>query len=315
MEENIYKNAKVVVVDDVEEVLHSTKNCLKFEGMQVECFDNPIEALEYLKNNKADVLLLDFFMPQMNGDEFVKQLREFNQETIIILQTGYSDKIPPLEMIDKMNIQGYLDKLKGEDELVLMTKAAIKTSFLNKEIRKKDKEITKLSYKKAIMGNLIVNLVNEAKDQLMQIGGMNSAIATDENYQIESKGIQAALEKTYKLYEALNFETLKEVMAIKLKETIEILLKPTLLVNNSTLVFSVENENEVIYNVNDVIYIIIKTVEILTKNNIKNINIKRANNMFEIYLDDNIDKNSLNELEMLEDEKYKIKIDNNKISF
>lgn len=104
-------------------------------------------------------------------------------------------------------------------------------------------------------------------------------------------------------------------MAIKLKETIEILLKPTLLVNNSTLVFSVENENEVIYNVNDVIYIIIKTVEILTKNNIKNINIKRANNMFEIYLDDNIDKNSLNELEMLEDEKYKIKIDNNKISF
>ena len=186
MEENIYKNAKVVVVDDVEEVLHSTKNCLKFEGMQVECFNNPIEALEYLKNNKADVLLLDFFMPQMNGDEFVKQLREFNQETIIILQTGYSDKIPPLEMIDKMNIQGYLDKLKGEDELVLMTKAAIKTSFLNKEIRKKDKEITKLSYKKAIMGNLIVNLVNEAKDQLMQIGGMNSAIATDENYQIES---------------------------------------------------------------------------------------------------------------------------------
>lgn len=105
-------------------------------------------------------------------------------------------------------ITEYLDKLKGEDELVLMTKAAIKTSFLNKEIRKKDKEITKLSYKKAIMGNLIVNLVNEAKDQLMQIGGMNSVIATDENYQIESKGIQAALEKTYKLYEALNFETL-----------------------------------------------------------------------------------------------------------
>lgn len=315
MEENIYKNAKVVVVDDVEEVLHSTKNCLKFEGMQVECFNNPIEALEYLKNNKADVLLLDFFMPQMNGDEFVKQLREFNQETIIILQTGYSDKIPPLEMIDKMNIQGYLDKLKGEDELVLMTKAAIKTSFLNKEIRKKDKEITKLNYKKAIMGNLIVNLVNEAKDQLMQIGGMNSAIATDENYEIESKGIQAALEKTYKLYEALNFETLKEVMAIKLKETIEILLKPTLLVNNSTLVFSVENDNEVIYNANDVIYIIIKTVEILTKNNIKNINIKRANNMFEIYLDSDIDKNSLNELKMLEDEKYIIKIDNNKISF
>lgn len=60
MEENIYKNAKVVVVDDVEEVLNSTKSCLEFEDMQVECFINPLDGLEYLKNNKADVLLLDF---------------------------------------------------------------------------------------------------------------------------------------------------------------------------------------------------------------------------------------------------------------
>lgn len=167
MEENIYKNASVVIVDDVEEVLKSTKNCLEFEDMNVTCFSNPIEVLEYLKANKADVLLLDFFMPEMNGDEFVEKLREYNQETIVILQTGYADKIPPLEMIDKMNIQGYLDKLKGEDELVLMTKAAIKTSFLNKKIREKDREIAQLNYKKATMGNLIANLVNEAKDQLM----------------------------------------------------------------------------------------------------------------------------------------------------
>ena len=72
MEENIYKNANVVVIDDGEEVLRSVKNCLEFEDMNVECFLNPEEGLEYLKNNRPDVLLLDFFMPQMNGDEFVK---------------------------------------------------------------------------------------------------------------------------------------------------------------------------------------------------------------------------------------------------
>ena len=153
MEENIYKNASVVIVDDIEEVLRATKNCLEFEELNVTCFSNPIEGLEYLKTNKADVLLLDFFMPEMNGDEFVAKLREYNQETIVILQTGYADKIPPLEMIDKMNIQGYLDKVKGENELILMTKSAIKTSFLNKKIREKDQEIAKLSYKKAIIGN------------------------------------------------------------------------------------------------------------------------------------------------------------------
>ena len=41
--ENIYKEAKIVVIDDVEEVLLSTKNCLEFEDMQVECFSSPKE--------------------------------------------------------------------------------------------------------------------------------------------------------------------------------------------------------------------------------------------------------------------------------
>jgi len=129
-----YKDAKILVVDDVEEVLHSTRNCLKFEGMNVECIQNPIEALEYLKNNDVDVLLLDFFMPQMNGDKFIEELRKFNNETIIILRTGYSDQVPPLEMIDTLKIQGYIDKLKGDAELILLTKSAIKTSFMYKEI-------------------------------------------------------------------------------------------------------------------------------------------------------------------------------------
>ena len=314
MEKDIYKNAKIVVIDDVEEVLKSTKNCLEFEEMQVKCFSNPIEGLEYLKNNNADVLLLDFFMPEMNGDEFVEELRKYNQETIIILQTGYSDKIPPLEMIDKMNIQGYLDKLKGEDELLLMTKAAIKTSFLNKEIREKDKEIAKLNYKKAITGNLIVNLVNEAKDQLMQIGGMNSVIASDNDYQVETNGIRSALEKTYNLYEALNFEALKEINIINLKSIVEILLRPTLLLNNASLNFCIENDNDNIDNVSSEIYLIIKAVEILVKNNIKEICIKRINNKFEIYFDGNLETKLLKELEIL-DEKNCLKIDNNKIIF
>ena len=318
MEENIYKNANVVVIDDVEEVLRSVKNCLEFEDMNVECFLNPEEGLEYLKNNRPDVLLLDFFMPQMNGDEFVKKLREYNDETIVILQTGYADKIPPLEMIDKMNIQGYLDKLKGEDELLLMTKAAIKTSFLNKKIVEKEREVARVSYKKAIMGNLIVNLVNEAKDQLMQIGGMNGAIEmnTDE-FKVENNGIRNALDKTYKLYEALNFESIENCNFEKFKEIINILLKPTLILNNNTkLEFSNENNEKIIKNIEDNIYFIIKIVEIMVKNNTSNVVIELKVENEETYLEisyssenDNI---NLDEIKLL-DENRKIIMESNKI--
>lgn len=274
MEENIYKNAKIVVIDDVEEVLNSTKNCLEFEDMQVQCFSNPIEGLEYLKNNKVDVLLLDFFMPEMNGDEFVTKLREFNNETIVILQTGYSDKIPPLEMIDKMNIQGYLDKLKGEDELVLMTKAAIKTSILNKQIIEKDREISRLQFKNSITGSLITNIVNEAKDQLVQISAMNASIQSDNAYELETRGIGNAIGTIGKLYNALSFDYLKDITMNELKEITSILLKPILLISNSTLVFDDSDNCSIDQNTSDIIYFIIEAVEILARNEKNDIKVK-----------------------------------------
>lgn len=319
MGENIYKNASVVIVDDVEEVLKSTKNCLEFEDMNVTCFSNPIEGLEYLKVNKADVLLLDFFMPEMNGDEFVEKLREYNQETIVILQTGYADKIPPLEMIDKMNIQGYLDKLKGEDELVLMTKAAIKTSFLNKKIREKDREIAQLNYKKAIMGNLIANLVNEAKDQLMQISGMNQSIEMDsKEYEKETNIIKNALEKTYELYEALNFENLKNIDLSQFNKIVKILIKPTLLLNNANLLLETEDNSIVVHNSSDNIYLTIKLIEILIENNNKEIKVKaiRENNSgyLQIIAENMINNINLQEIELL-NSGNELKRDNNMIKF
>lgn len=317
MEESIYKNAKILVVDDIEEVLNSTKNSLKFEGMNVETSNNPIEALEYLKNNKVDVILLDFFMPQMNGDKFIEKLREFNSETVIILRTGYSDKVPPMEMIDSLNIQGYIDKLKGEDELLLMTKSAIKTSYLYKQIIDKDKEIAKLHYKNAIKGNLIVKLVNEAKDQLMQIGIMNGCIESEtQDFNTETSAIKVALEKTQKLYEALNFDMLENITLSNLVEIIEILTKPILLLNNAFLTFDSSENNYIFKTENNVIYVIIKIVEILTANDVKNIKITAKNELGNLVLESTFEKeissDKMKELELLM-EKNKFEIETNKI--
>ena len=288
MEEDIYKKAKVVVVDDVEEVLNSTKNCLEFEGMQVKCFSNPLEGLDYLKKNKADVLLLDFYMPEMNGDEFVTKLREFNTETIIILQTGYSDRIPPLEMIDKMNIQGYLDKLKGEQELILMVKAAIKTAFLNKQILEKEKELSKIRYKDSITGSLIAHLVNDAKNQLLQISAMNNSIASEtEQYEIQTRGINNAVLKIGKLYNALNFEYIDQINLNELKEIISILLKPSLIIANSVMTFEVTDDFIIEEKADDIIYLVVEAVNIFTKDtrNIINTKIEKLDNNIRITME------------------------------
>lgn len=104
-----------------------------------------------------------------NVDNFIEiiNINEINQESKIVkeLSRKYIKLINNNLM--KFYILGYengtadvlsvshhiVDKVKGENELILMTKSAIKTSFLNKKIREKDQEIAKLSYKKAIIGN------------------------------------------------------------------------------------------------------------------------------------------------------------------
>lgn len=300
--DKIYEQAKVVIIDDVEQVLNSNRRRLEFEGMNVTCFSNPEQGLEYLKENKDDVLLLDFFMPQMNGDEFVEKLREYNGETIVILQTGYSDKIPPLAMIDKMNIQGYLDKLKGEDELVLMTKAAIKTSFLNKALREKDREIAKLSFKKSILGDLISHLINESKDQLFSISSMNEAIMQDsEDFSEETRIIKTSIEKVASLYEALNFEENKSINMKQFANTIKELLKAKLLLNNAKLVFDIKDETAIIENdADELIYITLKAIDILIKESAKDITIKtNENKVIEVQCDSISENIDIEELKIL----------------
>lgn len=311
---------RVMIIDDDETFLIPLKVSLKRKEIECITYTDPEEAIEYLKTNKIDVLLVDYHMePNINGGEVVRRIREFNQDVIIYLQTAFSEELPAEEMMDKYDIQGYIDKGKGDRENMQLIKSALKHARTLELVKEKDKEITKLNYKKAIMGNLITNLVNEAKDQLMQIGGMNEAIKMSTNdYEIENRGIKNALERTYELYEALNFESIESTNISRLIKIIEILLKPTILVSNTHMKFENENEEIIVDNVNNDIYLIIKIVEILIENKCNNIGIKitkeNDNAYCKVVVEGEIDTIRLKELELL-DEKRNFIVDNNIIKF
>jgi len=58
-------------------------------GYQVDIVDNPIKALEILKKEDFDLVLSDMKMPNMDGYQFLKELRKFNKTTSFIVITGY----------------------------------------------------------------------------------------------------------------------------------------------------------------------------------------------------------------------------------
>ena len=117
----------ILVVDDQKEVLESVTPLLKREGYRVLCTESGIEAVKTVKNERVDLMLLDYFMPGMTGEEVVKEIRQFDPELFILLQTGYSGQKPPLEMLRILDIQGYHDKTEGPDKLLLWVAAGIRS--------------------------------------------------------------------------------------------------------------------------------------------------------------------------------------------
>ena len=282
MEENMYKEARVLVVDDIEEVLSATKSTLKFEGMNVITYSNPKEALEFLKNNKIDVLLLDFFMPEMNGDKFIEELRKFNNETVIILRTGYSDKVPPMEMLDSLNIQGYIDKLKGDDELVLMTKSAIKTSYLYKKLLEQKNEINKLQYGNEFLGKFFGKVLGQIREESMVIGPLSNILASTEGVTEEERKrfaeeINLAIGKLVEMTKTMEFSNLGEVSISKLNETLNNLLDIELKMKYAKI--NLKYNEDIILKCDSkiLIYMLVEIIEVILENEkIININIDNS---------------------------------------
>lgn len=100
-----FKNVKVLIVDDEQEVIDSAVRMLETEDIYAYGIANPEEALEHLKTNTVDLILLDWRMLPITGDIFIERLREFDKKTIIVLQTGMAKDLPPLDTIKKYNIQ------------------------------------------------------------------------------------------------------------------------------------------------------------------------------------------------------------------
>ena len=126
----------LVLVDDDADYLEATRVLLESEGHQVFVAKDGPGALAVLGTQPADVLLLDYFMPGLTGEQVVTELRKTDRRIQVVLQTGYSSERPPREMLKRLDIQGYHDKSDGPDKLLLWADAALKQASALQEVHK-----------------------------------------------------------------------------------------------------------------------------------------------------------------------------------
>jgi len=117
---------KIIVVDDEMGIIDSLSIFLKRSGYEFTGVTDPLEAIERVKNEHFDLMLLDFIMTPIHGDQVVEEIRKFNKELYILLLTGHKDLAPPLETIRRLDIQGYCEKSDKFDQLLLLIESGIK---------------------------------------------------------------------------------------------------------------------------------------------------------------------------------------------
>ncbi len=88
---------------------------------------DPLEAIEKVRNEHFDLLILDFLMMPIHGDKVVEEIRKFNKDLYILLLTGHKDLAPPLETIKRLDIQGYCEKSDKFDQIILLVESALKS--------------------------------------------------------------------------------------------------------------------------------------------------------------------------------------------
>lgn len=83
------KKARILIVDDEEEIRKTLSRHFKFDGYNVDTAENGVKALNIMAKKRMEVVITDIMMPQMTGIELLKEIKKQYPMTHVIVITGY----------------------------------------------------------------------------------------------------------------------------------------------------------------------------------------------------------------------------------
>ena len=155
---------KIILVEDNKIERENISFALKQieDVVLTQCFFNGLDALEYLKNNETDIVITDIQMPEMDGIELIRSIRETGINTEVIIISGYNDFNNAKNAVG-LDVVDYLMKPVLDDELEKAMAVAVERC--NKKMSKESDyerlkmqvEASKNLLREQFIRNLIVN--------------------------------------------------------------------------------------------------------------------------------------------------------------
>jgi two-component system, NtrC family, nitrogen regulation response regulator NtrX len=128
----------ILIIDDESEICESIKMILEYEGYEVDYSTSAIKGIEKIDSNKFSCLLLDIQMPEMNGFEVLKKIKEKNLAVSVIIISAHGSVENAIKAT-KLGAFDFIEKPIDRDKLVISTRNAVEQANLileNTEIKK-----------------------------------------------------------------------------------------------------------------------------------------------------------------------------------
>ena len=112
MTANAYPKRRILVVDDEPLVCDAVKMMLTFDGHTVQTAHNGADALALFNKEKFDLVITDFLMPVMRGDELAAAIKAQNPKQPVVMITAHAETLQashtPLTGIDALISKPFL---------------------------------------------------------------------------------------------------------------------------------------------------------------------------------------------------------------
>ena len=189
----ITPDAFVLVVDDEQDIRDASERILSRIGYQVQKASRGDEALDILKKNSIDIVLLDLKMPGMDGMEILARIRERSTEIQVIVITGYATVETAIEAM-KQGAYDFIPKPFEPDQLrIVVNRAWEKIHFIQnakKLEQERNRTLSDLDTEKSRIRTIIESfpsgvVVTDPKGRVMlmnpafkQLLGIDSSLKT-----------------------------------------------------------------------------------------------------------------------------------------
>ncbi len=125
--------ASILIVEDNEDLCQTLADVLRKQGNKVRTSYTGKHALDILKQDIIDLVLLDIKLPDYNGIDILKTIKDTDPDILVIVITALTDAKPAVDAM-KIGAYDYLMKPFELDELKLVVEKALETQHLKREV-------------------------------------------------------------------------------------------------------------------------------------------------------------------------------------